>query len=111
MGWSDLTSPGDPDRGFARKGRATDSFLILARFLLCPLAMVANHYTDPRRTSARLPVRSYSMTWLLRAACRVYERERAQHAEHHHICRRQGVNALFDLSDIPATPLRTQAGA
>lgn len=73
--------------------------------------MVANHYTDPRRAPHRLPVRAYSMNWLLRAACRVYERERAQHAEHHHISRRQGINALFDLSDIPAVSYRPQAGA
>ncbi len=44
-------------------------------------------------------IRRYSMTWLLRAACRVNERGMQLHDEHRRLVRHNGVNGLFDLSD------------
>src|SRR5207247_2247628 len=80
-------------------------FRKLCIILAIPCCMMMNQpsmiRSDHRRAQhpARLPVRNYSMSWLLRAACRVYEREMAQNAAHYQLWRRQGVAALFDLTD------------
>lgn len=50
------------------------------------------------------------MNWLLRAACRVYEREIAVHDEARWLSRRLGVSALFDLSDTGRDASQPQGG-
>lgn len=51
--------------------------------------------TDPRADS----IRRYSLTSLLQAACRVYQRGIDACAENERALRRGGVSGLFDLSD------------
>lgn len=54
------------------------------------------------QVAKRNDIRRYSMTWLLHAACRVYERGVAVQAAHARRIR-AGMDELFDLSDANTT--------